>query len=129
MKHVKWRVRLGRYCVELHHGTLMWTLPLISLATARLHGRLGQDSSSKPVPEYNSTQYCSSLKSTRLCMANKTVPVTAGLATCRVRYLFSTYYFTQIIKIFSLNVKKKKNRLLRSFTIAPSEGARFRLCH
>lgn len=41
-------------------------------------------------------------------MANKTVPVTAGLATCRVRYLFSTYYFTQIIKIFSLNVKKKK---------------------
>lgn len=66
VRHVKWRVRLGPYCVELRHGTLMWTLSLRSLATVRLHGRLGQNSFPQPVPEYNSTQYSSSLKSTRL---------------------------------------------------------------
>ena len=52
-------------------------------------------------------------------MANKTILVTAGFATFRVRYLFASYYFMQIIKMFSLNIKQKINWFLRSFTIAP----------
>ena len=49
VRHVKWRVRLGPYCVELRHRTLMWTLSLRSLATVRLHGSLGQNSFPQPV--------------------------------------------------------------------------------
>ena len=35
-------VRLGPSCIELHYGSLLGTLSLLSLAIARLHRKLGQ---------------------------------------------------------------------------------------
>ena len=42
--------------VKLHPGTVLWRLSLLLLAITRLRGNLGQNSSPKTVPQYNSTQ-------------------------------------------------------------------------
>ena len=53
--------RPGRCCVELHCGTVLGSLKLLSLAITRLHRKLGPNSSSKTFPWRNSTQHLPSL--------------------------------------------------------------------
>ena len=50
-----WRVRLGRCCVQLHHGTVSGMLSLLLLVTTRLRRK-------HTVPLYNSTKHRPTLK-------------------------------------------------------------------
>ena len=45
--HIDFRLRLGQCCVELHYGTVLGKLSLLSLAISRLPRKLGHNSSPK----------------------------------------------------------------------------------
>ena len=57
---IKLHVKLDWCCIELHHGSVLGTLPLLSLAIARLRRKLVKNLSTKtrPLldPQCNSTQ-------------------------------------------------------------------------
>ena len=43
--------------VRLHYGIVLVTLSLLLLATTRLSGKLGQNTTHKTVPQNNTTQH------------------------------------------------------------------------
>ena len=54
--HINFRVRLVRYCVQLHYGIVLGRLSLLWLAITRLRRKLGQSSSPQksPMVQFNS---------------------------------------------------------------------------
>ena len=47
---IKLHVKLDWYCIELHHGSVLRTLPLLSLAIGRLRRKLVKNMSTKTRP-------------------------------------------------------------------------------